>query len=60
MKEVLIDQKMPKEDRDQLPLLSVGGKIVWIPGVTIDHTVRLTDTATVWVAEIEPVPGRNA
>ena len=52
LKEVLIDRKMPRQERDQLPLLCVGGKIVWVPGVTIDHEVRLGEGKQAWVAEI--------
>jgi hypothetical protein len=35
-----------------LPLLCVGGKIVWVPGVTIDHEARLGEGHQAWVAEI--------
>ena len=57
LKEILIDRKMPRDDRDRLPLLTVDEKIVWVPGVTIDHGVRLTDVEEAWVAEIEPARG---
>jgi hypothetical protein len=46
---------MPRHERDQLPLLSVAGKIVWVPGITIDDEARLRDAPQAWVAELEPV-----
>lgn len=68
LKDVLIDRRVPRERRQRIPLLVVGGSIAWVPGVTIDHRFRLRDhddTAsetettterttkkTVWVAEI--------
>jgi tRNA(Ile)-lysidine synthetase-like protein len=55
LKDVLIDRKMPRHERDQLPLLSVDGKIVWVPGITIDDEARLRDAPQAWVAELEPV-----
>jgi len=60
LKEVLIDRRVPRDRRERLPLLVVGGRIAWVPGVTIDHRFRLRGDddpdserdATVWVAEI--------
>jgi tRNA(Ile)-lysidine synthetase-like protein len=66
LKEVLIDRRVPRDRRDRLPLLVVGGAIAWVPGVTIDERFRLDDVldgldgrdgvragATAWSAEIE-------
>jgi tRNA(Ile)-lysidine synthase len=53
LKDVLIDRKIPREERDSLPLLCFEDNIVWVPGVTIDETVRLHDATHAWVAEIE-------
>ena len=52
LKAVLIDRRIPRQERQRLPLLCVGGRIAWIPGVTIDHRFRLNGEATAWVAEI--------
>ncbi len=53
LKEVLIDHRVPRLQRDRLPLLEVGGRIVWVPGVTVDHDSRLAPGLQVWLAEIE-------
>ena len=53
LKEVLIDHRVPRLQRDRLPLLEVGGRIVWVPGVTVDNDCRLAPGLQVWLAEIE-------
>jgi tRNA(Ile)-lysidine synthetase-like protein len=52
LKEVLIDARVPRSARERLPLLCVGDRIAWAPGVTIDQSVRLDGHATAWVAEV--------
>lgn len=57
LKEVLIDRRVPEQERDRLPLLCVGERIAWVPGVTIDQRFRLPEMGdttrwTVWVAEV--------
>lgn len=53
LKEVLIDRRVPRQVRARLPLLCVGGRIAWAPGVTIDERFRLEDGhATAWIVEI--------
>lgn len=55
LKDVLIDRKMPREERDLLPLLLWRDRIAWVPGVTIDEAFRLTAGGPLWVAELEPI-----
>ncbi|MEO6191705.1 MAG: tRNA lysidine(34) synthetase TilS [Thermoanaerobaculia bacterium] len=52
LKEVLIDRRVPRHVRERLPLLCVGERIAWAPGVTIDQRFRLAGHATAWVAEV--------
>ncbi|MBE3553660.1 MAG: tRNA lysidine(34) synthetase TilS [Thermicanus sp.] len=33
VKDILIDEKIPKEKRDQIPLLCAGKEVLWIPGL---------------------------
>jgi tRNA(Ile)-lysidine synthase len=55
LKDILIDRKVPREDRDRLPLLCVADQVAWVPGVTIHHSFRLREeTRMAWVAELEP------
>lgn len=53
LKEVLIDRRVPRDQRDRIPLLCVGERIAWIPGITIDQRFRITCEAAAWVAEVE-------
>jgi tRNA(Ile)-lysidine synthase len=53
LKELLIDRQVPRHRRDRLPLLEVGGRIVWVPGVTVENDCRLAPGLQVWLAEIE-------
>lgn len=51
LKELLIDHKVPRAERDSLPLLVVEGTIVWVPGITIADRYRLQDESFPWVVE---------
>lgn len=53
LKNVLIDRKVPRRERDRLPLLCVGRRVVWVPGVTVAEECRLTPGGRAWVAEWE-------
>ncbi len=54
LKAVLIDRRVPRQARARLPLLCVGERIAWAPGVAIDQRFRLNGHATAWVAEVAP------
>jgi tRNA(Ile)-lysidine synthase len=62
LKEILIDHRMPRRERDHVPLLCLGSdgeEIAWVPGVTIGHRHRLLDSGAggaVWVAEVVATP----
>lgn len=53
LKEVLIDRRVPQDRRDRIPLLCVGERIAWVPGITIDQRFRITGEVAAWVAEVE-------
>jgi tRNA(Ile)-lysidine synthetase-like protein len=42
LQDILVDAHVPRHLRDTLPLVSDGEEIVWIPGVTIADTKRVT------------------
>jgi tRNA(Ile)-lysidine synthase len=52
LKELLIDRRVPRRERDRLPLICVGERIAWVPGVTIDQRFRIAGETTAWLAEI--------
>jgi len=55
LKEVLIDRRIPRWDRGQIPLLEVNSQLAWVPGVTIDDTFRVGEGTQAWIAELEPI-----
>ncbi|MEM8995043.1 MAG: tRNA lysidine(34) synthetase TilS, partial [Acidobacteriota bacterium] len=51
LKEVLIDLRIPRDERDRLPLVVIDGRIAWIPGVGRDERFRPRDGEPAWLAE---------
>jgi tRNA(Ile)-lysidine synthase len=43
LKSFLIDQKVDQMMRDSLPLVTVGGAIIWVAGLRIAHPYRVTN-----------------
>ena len=42
LQDILVDAHVPRHLRDMLPIVSDGDEIVWIPGVTIADSKRVT------------------
>jgi tRNA(Ile)-lysidine synthase len=57
LKELLIDRRIPAPRRDRLPLVEIGGRLVWVPGVALADEARLDGQPECWLAEIEPASG---
>jgi tRNA(Ile)-lysidine synthetase-like protein len=55
LKEILVDRRVPQADRERIPLLCVGERIAWVPGVTIDQSFRIRGETTAWVATLTPI-----
>jgi tRNA(Ile)-lysidine synthase len=43
LQDILVDAKVPADQRGAVPLLECGGKIAWLPGYRIAHPFRVTD-----------------
>lgn len=43
LKKFLIDQKVPRAERDRLPLVVSGGEIVWVAGIRMAERWKVTD-----------------
>ncbi len=52
LKQLLIDRRVPRLERDRLPLLEVAGRIAWVPGVALDESCRPEPGRQVWLAEV--------
>jgi tRNA(Ile)-lysidine synthase len=46
LKDLLIDRKIPVEQRDRIPLLLWNGEIIWVAGVAISESFKITGDAT--------------
>jgi tRNA(Ile)-lysidine synthase len=46
LKDLLIDRKIPVEERDRIPLLLWNGEIVWVAGVEISDSFKITGEAS--------------
>lgn len=55
LKDLLIDRGVPRRARSRLPLLQVGARLAWVPGVTIDDAFRVVQGDRAWIAELEPI-----
>ena len=43
LQDFFIDEKIPAEDRDKIPLVESGGRIIWVAGQRIDERVKVTE-----------------
>ena len=43
LKKYLIGEKIPREERDRLPLLADGAHIVWVVGYRISERYKVTE-----------------
>lgn len=60
LKDLLIDRRVPRRQRDRLPVLVVDGEIAWVPGLTIAERFRLGPGDTrAWIVEVESSPTGN-
>ncbi len=44
LKDYFIDEKIPREDRDNIPVLADGNHIIWIVGHRISETYKVSDS----------------
>ncbi|MBC7363650.1 MAG: tRNA lysidine(34) synthetase TilS [Candidatus Aminicenantes bacterium] len=53
LKELLRERKIPREERDWLPVFVSGGQIVWVPGLPVAENFKVTPgTKKIFVIEI--------
>ena len=55
LKDYLIDEKVPREERDGIPLLADGSRILWVIGYRIGEDVKVTEQ-TRHILEITVLP----
>jgi len=40
LQDILVDARVPREERDALPLVFAGDRLAWVPGVAVDRDLR--------------------
>lgn len=54
LQDFFTDEKVPKKERDKVPLVTAGGNIIWVGGMRIDDRFKITeDTGTVLILKME-------
>ncbi|MPZ23970.1 MAG: tRNA lysidine(34) synthetase TilS [Dehalococcoidia bacterium] len=46
LQDFLVDEKVPRAERDTLPIVTVDERIVWVAGLRIAHPFRVTEKTT--------------
>ncbi len=69
LQDILVDEKVPRELRRDLPVVECDGEIVWLPGYRISEdwkvrgrqgsSIQITMTKTIDSAENVPIPSRR-
>jgi len=49
IKDIFIDQKIPREWRDKQPIIEMDGEVLWIPGIKQSSVKRVSKTTTLFL-----------
>jgi len=52
LQDLFVDAKIPAEERDSIPVVESGGKIIWVGGLRIDDRAKVSD-ATKKIVKLE-------
>ena len=58
LQDILVDARVPREDRDTWPLVFAGERLVWVPGVAVDRDHASTPGDQCQHVNIIPMPVR--
>jgi len=54
LQDFFTDEKIARSERDKVPLVTAGGKLVWVAGLRIDDRFKITpDTRTILILKME-------
>ncbi len=45
LQDLFVDRRVPRKLRDGWPIVEAEGEIVWVPGLSVSHSARLTDSS---------------
>jgi tRNA(Ile)-lysidine synthetase-like protein len=58
LQDILVDARVPREDRDSLPLVFAGERLAWVPGIAVDADLVSVSGETSQHVAISPMPDR--
>jgi tRNA(Ile)-lysidine synthetase-like protein len=58
LQDILVDARVPREDRDSWPMVFVGDQLAWVPGVALDADLASAAGEPALHVEISPMPDR--
>ncbi len=59
LQDILVDARVPREDRDSWPLVFAGDRLAWVPGIAVDSDLRSAKGERALHVAISPMPGRS-
>ena len=58
LQDILVDARVPREDRDSWPLVFAGDRLAWVPGITVDADLMSIVGEPSLHVGISPMPDR--
>ena len=58
LQDILVDARVPREDRDAWPLVFAGDRLAWVPGITVDADLMSVAGEPSLHVGISPMPDR--
>jgi tRNA(Ile)-lysidine synthetase-like protein len=58
LQDILVDARVPREDRDSWPLVFAGERLAWVPGIAVDADLAGVSGAASLHVAISPKPDR--
>ena len=58
LQDILVDARVPREDRDSWPLVFAGDRLAWVPGIAVDSELRSVNGEPSLHVAISPMPDR--
>ena len=56
LSDIFVDKKVPRRERDNVPIIRAGRSIVWAAGVATDERFKVCDWGTMMCIKIESIP----
>jgi tRNA(Ile)-lysidine synthetase-like protein len=58
LQDILVDARVPREERDSWPLVFAGERLAWVPGVAVDADLVSVSGEPAMHVAISPMPDR--